>query len=175
MRAYLPLLAAAALCACTPPAEEARSEAPPAAAPEATAFTATDLTALIAARGPDGALDDLFETPADPRWQAVLDGLSAGDQTWIDAVAPLEDVLDGEAAESVMGSLSQGLAHNASGVLRFAGVNGREQVCYRADPSTEPDADAFNEARYAAVEAVADEDLAALRYECLIQISGEPT
>lgn len=161
-----------ALCACSPEASGSPAEPPPpAAAPEAEAqtFSPEALTAMITERGAEPALGDLMQQPLDPRWQALLAGVSAGDAAWIDAVTPLIPVLDGEAAESLFAALGDALLHQPNQVLIAAGPDGMASVCQPYPPETV-------EAKISVLEAIPYEERpTALRRECLQMLYQEPT
>lgn len=167
-------LLALALIACSPPPGDAHGStgetpAPPAAATEAPAFGATDLTALIAADGAEATLAALMAQPEDPRWQATLSGISGGDLAWIAAAAPLVSVFDGEAAESGFAAYGDALAHQPAAVLAAVGPDGLESTCQPYPPEA-------TQAKETALGTIPDESpVLALRDECLIYLSGEPT
>lgn len=178
-RAFAATVLALCLTACSSEAPGAQTEAgtaPPAAAPEATPqtptatdFTPTALTALIEADGPDDTLMALLEQPMDPRWEALLAGVSGADAAWIDAVSPLIPVLDGEAAESLFAALGDALLHQPNQVLIAAGPDGMASVCQPYPPETV-------EAKIAVLEAIPYEERpTALRRECLQMLYQEPT
>lgn len=173
-RVLISAVAVLSLVACTPPAEGAdqNGTAPPATTSEAAQpsdFAPSVLTALIAELGPQEALSNLLAEPMDPRWEALLAGVSAGDTAWIDAVTPLIPVLDGEAAESLFAALGDALLHQPNQVLIAAGPDGMASVCQPYPPET-------LEAKIAALEAIPYEDPpTALRRECLQMLYQEPT
>lgn len=167
-------LIALALIACSPSPGDAQGStgetlAPPAAATEAPAFGATDLTALIASEGAEAALATLMAQPEDPRWQATLSGISGGDLAWISAAAPLVSVFDGEAAESGFAAFGDALVHQPEAVLTAVGPEGLGSTCQPYPPEA-------TAAKEAALLTVPDESMAiALRDDCLLWLSGEPT
>lgn len=182
------LLAAAAvlaLGACQQAASEETPAGPPPVTPTETdpapvasgLISAAEFQAMVNEHGASAVLNDILSGPdVDARWTALTAGLASGDQAWIDVVPSLREALDGEAAEGVYSSLSEGLAFNAEGVLTVAGPDYMEVVCWNEDGGADPAATARNNARYEAVEALdPDGDLAALRYECMTTLSGEPT
>lgn len=160
------------LAACTPPTGDAapsssEGEAPAAPSAPASDFSPTDLAALILTRGAEGALTDLMAQPEDPRWQALLGGVSAGDTAWLAAAAPLVPALDGEAAESLFSSLGAALAEQPAAVLAAAGADGMDSVC-QAYP---PDATA---AKLTALRSIPDSSpVAGLRDDC-IEMLNQP-
>lgn len=166
--------AALALAACTQATGDTAQSSTPADAPASTSaptsgFSPTDLAALIVTRGPDAALSDLMAQPEDPRWQALLAGVSSGDTAWLAAAAPLVPSLDGEAAESLFSALGDALAHQPAAVLAAVGADGMESACQPYPPE-------MTAAKQQALRAIGDDSpVAALRDECLTILSGEPT
>ena len=169
----LATLAALTLIACSPAASEATEPADESIAQSASAapaaFAPADLVALITAQGAENALMDLMAQPEDPRWQTLLTSVAGGDVAWIEAVAPLVPVLDGEAAESLFSVLGDALVHQPSLVLRAVGPDGMESTCQPYPPE-------MTEAKIAALQTVPDTDAnAALRDECIQTLYQEPT
>ena len=169
----LATLAALTLIACSPAASEATEPADESIAQSASAapaaFAPADLVALITAQGAENALMDLMAQPEDPRWQTLLTSVAGGDAAWIEAVAPLVPVLDGEAAESLFSVLGDALVHQPSLVLRAVGPDGMESTCQPYPPE-------MTEAKIAALQTVPDTDAnAALRDECIQTLYQEPT
>ncbi|MBN8552488.1 MAG: hypothetical protein J0L52_06300 [Caulobacterales bacterium] len=171
------LVAALTLAACSAPTGDAgqttsdgEATAPPAdAAPRQTAsdFSPTDLAAMILLQGSEAALSDLMAQPQDPRWEALLAGVAAGDTAWLAAAAPLVPVLDGEAAESLFSSLGGALAEQPAAVLAAVGVDGLESVCQAYPPEA-------TAAKLVALQAIPDSSpVAGLRDDC-IQILNQP-
>lgn len=179
MTIRISLLASAALlataCSQPAPAESPAATASPSAAPAPTAQAAlspAELTAMIQRDGGPDTVVALLQAPEDPRWLAVLNGISSGEQAWLDTIPLMGDGLDGEAAGSVSVSLSDALEHNAAGVLRIAAPLGYvEDVCFPMPPADNPGGEAAGDAQHArkiaAVEAVADPALRTARAECL--------
>jgi len=165
---------ALALAACTPPTGEASqadaagdngSEA--ASTVPASDFSPTDLAALILMNGPEGALSDLMAEPQDPRWEALLAGVTTGDTAWLAAAAPLVPVLDGEAAESLFSSLGEALAEQPAAVLAAVGAEGLTSVCQAYPPEA-------TAAKLTALQAIPDgSPVAGLRDDC-IEILNQP-
>jgi hypothetical protein len=143
----MPMLACAAMVACSP-----RTEPEPPVAP--LPLTADMMANLMAA---DGAAHTVavLTGPADPTGiDKVFAGIATGAPEWLALVPDLKPALGAPHAEGLQRALAAALPHNAPGVLALV------------PDYTEPRGICTADAR-AAVEAVGDPALQTARAECL--------
>lgn len=145
----------------------------------AGAVTPDQVRAMIAADGAREAVRKMNEggsEAAPNRFALAMNGISTGEQAWLDIVPLIRPGVDGETGESLSMALSEALPRNAAGVLRVSGT--AEEVPSVCDPVAFQDMSAEREtyraAAVAAVEAVSDPALQAVKTACLTTLRAAP-
>ena len=162
--------------ASTNAASPANGQAANAQAPTGGAVTAQEVRAMIQRDGAAATVRTLNQGSENgpTRYNAVEEGISRGDQAWLDLVPLLRPATDGETATGMMISLSEALPKNPAGVLRLISADLTAQdVCTdeRVEPSPEQ-AKAYRQAAIPAVEGVTDPALQQAKTACLASLRG---
>jgi hypothetical protein len=77
--------------------------------------------------GAQSTVRELWRRPR--QWDAVLDGVSSGDQRWLRVATELKDGADAGQSEGLAIAVSRSIQHNASGFLRVAFLSLGVAVC----------------------------------------------
>ncbi len=149
-----------------------------AAATPTGAITPQELRAMIERDGARAAVRTLNEggTEAAPNRLAIaMQGISSGDQAWLDIVPLLRQGTDGETGEGLSMSLADALPNNAAGVLRLiAGGEDAPSICDgQLSVNTPEAARAARQAAIPAVEGVTDPALQQAKTACLTVLRAQ--
>lgn len=135
----------------------------------ATGITPAEVAAMIERDGARATVQALDQGETNNRFYAVLEGVSAGEQAWLDLVPRLGPGTDAGATTGLEIAVAEALARNAAGVLRIAGTSHSVQdIC--SYPMIEPTPEqtrSYFAAAIPAVEAISDPALQEKKTECL--------
>lgn len=144
----------------------------------AGAITPQEVRAMIERDGARAAVRTLDEggTVAAPsRLSIAMQGISSGEQGWLDIVPLLRQGTDGETGQGLTMSLADALPNNAAGVLRLiAGGEDAPSICDgQLSVNTPEAARAARQAAIPSVEAVTDPALQQAKAACLTVLRAQ--
>ena len=119
--------------------------------------------------GAQSTVRELWRRPKE--WDAVLDGVSSGDQRWLRVATELKEGADAGQSEGLAIAVSRSIQRNASGFLRVAFPSFGVAVCQDLTIEGTPQEHAsFQMNTEKALTAVDDETIRKDRDACLVEL-----
>jgi hypothetical protein len=129
--------------------------------------TAREVLSQINARGPRAVLDDLWGRPG---WDDLLTKVETGQEGWLKVATAIRPATDAGASEMLTLAVAAALYRNPRSTLKLgAPAFGVEAICGALDDEweTKQSAIAHLNGRIGAVNTISDQDITAIRDECL--------